>query len=388
MRILVVDSAYPAFLDAFYAGRPELADASYEELTAALRSEFFGFCDSYATHLTRLGHEATAVSWNDPVAQERWMRERSSRARRSSWRSATRRLRSPQHILRSAARRVVRGAPEFLETVLVEQVRTLQPELILCLDIVTVRPRVLAELRASTGAVLVGQHAASPFQLASVADYDLFVSSVPPVVEAVRRSGARAEHLRLGFDPDVLDVVPAGAPTCDLSFVGSLFPDVHASRLEFLERLCERFPSMKVWTKSVDHLPPKSAIRDRYAGPAWGTEMYRVMRSSRLTLNRHDDLYAYANNCRLYEATGCGAALLTDAKNNLSELFEVGREVLAYEDLDHCVELVERHLRDEESRAAVARAGHERTLRDHTYDRRMEELLELVGRVAGRQASR
>ena len=39
---------------------------------------------------------------------------------------------------------------------------------------------------------------------------------------------------------------------------------------------------------------------------------------------------SYANNMRLYEATGVGALLVTDWKENLGEMFEPGKEVVAY----------------------------------------------------------
>lgn len=378
MRILIVDTAYYGFLDAFYTRRPELADASYDELNAAIRSEFFGICGSYANHLGRLGHETAAICVNDEVAQLRWAREHpTSRLRVLG--AASSLARSSVRPLGAAARRALRDRPTVLEEVFMAQVRAFAPELMICLDVVAVAPGLLSQIRSLNGCTLVGQHAASPFDIECLREYDVFVSSVPPVVSAVRKAGLPAQYLRLGFDPEVLDAVPDRELAHDISFVGSLFPGLHDSRVPFLERMCERFPGMRIWSGSVDQLPPGSPIRDRYAGQAWGADMYRVVRASRLTLNRHDDMFDSANNCRLFEATGCGTALVTDARSNLQELFDVGGEVLAYDDVDHCIELVERYLGDEQGRATIARAGQERTLREHTYERRMEELLELVG---------
>ena len=81
---------------------------------------------------------------------------------------------------------------------------------------------------------------------------------------------------------------------------------------------------------------------------------------------------------RLYEATGVGTFLLTDAKRNLGELFEPGVEVETYGDADELVEKARYYLDHEEVRAAIAEAGQRRTLRDHTYARRMEELVALL----------
>ena len=70
---------------------------------------------------------------------------------------------------------------------------------------------------------------------------------------------------------------------------------------------------------------------------------------------------------RLYEATGVGSLLLTDEGANLSELFEPGREVVTYADVDDLVEKARHYLAHDEERRAIASAGQARTLRDHTY---------------------
>jgi len=106
--------------------------------------------------------------------------------------------------------------------------------------------------------------------------------------------------------------------------------------------------------------------------------MYEILRSSRLTLNQHGNKEPYANNCRLYEATGMGTCLVTDWKPDLHELFEPGKEVVAYRSAEECVELIRYYLDHDDEREAIARAGQQRTLREHTYYHRMQELVEIV----------
>ena len=102
-----------------------------------------------------------------------------------------------------------------------------------------------------------------------------------------------------------------------------------------------RHVEIDVWTDSIDRLPPDSAIRRRCRGPAWGVEMYRILRRSLMTLNHHIDMAGpFAANLRLFEATGVGTLLVTDWKENLPALFEPGREVIAYRTNDECVEPV------------------------------------------------
>jgi spore maturation protein CgeB len=108
--------------------------------------------------------------------------------------------------------------------------------------------------------------------------------------------------------------------------------------------------------------------------------MFQLLRNSRITLNHHGDIGPYANNMRLYEATGVGTLLITDWKANLQEMFEPGKEVVAYRTPDECAELIQYYLEHDEERKAIARAGQERTLREHTYYQRLQELVDIVRR--------
>jgi spore maturation protein CgeB len=94
-----------------------------------------------------------------------------------------------------------------------------------------------------------------------------------------------------------------------------------------------------------------------------------------VALNRHIDVAeGHANNMRLYEATGMGAALLTDCGSNLADIFEPGVEVEVYDDGDDLIVKVEALLAEDEWRIGIAARGHERTLREHTWEKRIAEL--------------
>ena len=103
-----------------------------------------------------------------------------------------------------------------------------------------------------------------------------------------------------------------------------------------------------------------------------------MLRDSFLTLNHHGDVPAYANNMRLFEATGVGTLLITDWKANLHEIFEPGKEVVAYCSAEECSEMIRYYLEHDKEREDIARAGQQRTLRDHTYYKRMQQLVNIV----------
>ena len=62
-------------------------------------------------------------------------------------------------------------------------------------------------------------------------------------------------------------------------------------------------------------------MKERWQG-GMGKERW-IVGKGKVTVNRHIDIAEeYANNMRLYEATGMGACLVTDAKLNLPCLFD------------------------------------------------------------------
>jgi spore maturation protein CgeB len=104
-----------------------------------------------------------------------------------------------------------------------------------------------------------------------------------------------------------------------------------------------------------------------------------VLANSKATLNCHIDVAGdHADNMRLFEATGMGTLLITDWKRNLHAMFDLEKEVATYRGPEECWEKVAYYLCHPEEREAVARAGRERTLRQHTYHHRMQELLDIL----------
>ena len=84
------------------------------------------------------------------------------------------------------------------------------------------------------------------------------------------------------------------------------------------------------------------------------------------------------------EATGVGAFLLTDFKDNLDRLFAPDGEVAVWRSIDDCLKVIGRMIGDDNGRAVVARAGHARTMAQHTYRHRAAEILGFVDARAKR----
>lgn len=360
MRVLIVDTCYPPFLESHYRVNPALADASYEQQWRALMDTQFGTADAYSHYLRALGHEAEEVVVNCGPLQAAWARE---------------------HGLGRRARNLWRGPSS--EQIFTAQARAFQPDVVYVQNLSVLPPHVLRSLGAR---LVVGQIASEPPAAAQLSAFDLILTSFPHFVPRFRESGIASEYLRIGFDPRVLDRLGPCERDLGVVFVGSLGRRQHGTGNEVVDALA-RAHAIDVWGTGIDDWPADSALRAAYRGEAWGIEMFRLFARAKVVVNRHIDVAGdYANNMRLYEATGVGSLLVTDAKRNLGELFVPGQEVVVYRDADELVDSVAWYLDHPDERTAIAHAGQQRTLAEHGYDRRMAELVTILEAHLGDRA--
>jgi spore maturation protein CgeB len=374
VRILVLDTYYPEFLAAHYRERPELESRSYEMQLASLMDRCFGTSDAYSSHLRELGHEAVDVVANCEPLQRRWASEQ------GHGRIALHRLGAAlPDPMRLLARRAA------LRRIALEQIATFDPQVVYLQDLWFFKDEDVDTLRRA-GRLLAGQIASPLPAERALRRFDLLVSSFPHFVERFRGQGLDSEYLKIAFYRKVLERLqeqglqadPAAPRHYGIAFVGGLDPRVHGAGTRLLERIARQV-DFDVWGYGASELPRGSAVARRYRGEAWGLEMYEVLARSRIALNRHIELSdGYANNMRLFESTGVGALLVTDAKRNLADLFEPGREVVAYEDEDDLVDKLRHFAEHDDERRRIAAAGQERTLREHTYANRMTELAAML----------
>ena len=352
MRVLIFDTCYRAFLDTHYAERPGLERASYQDQWQALMGRFFGTSDSYSHFLAALGHDAHEVVVNCDELQQAWAREHGIKRR---------------------------SLALWDRPVVLAQAEEFRPDVVYVQDLNALSPRLLQQLRARTR-LLVGQIASEPPPHRQLAPFQLLLTSFPHFVPRFRELGIESEYFRLGFDPRVLEHLGDSPSSADVVFVGALSRAQHAGGNELLARAASRL-QIEFWGYDVGAWPENSAIRHGYRGEAWGLDMYRVLAGSKIALNRHIDVAGdFANNMRLYESTGVGTLLITDAKRNLPEFFEPETEVVTYTSEDELVEKVHHYVVNETDRRRIAQMGQERTLREHSYAHRMKEVVEILSR--------
>jgi len=82
---------------------------------------------------------------------------------------------------------------------------------------------------------------------------------------------------------------------------------------------------------------------------------------------------------RNFEIPACGGFLLTGDADNLLDYYEPGKEMVIFYGMNDLVEKCKYYLEHEELRNRIAKAGYERTMRDHTYDQRFRHIFSFLG---------
>jgi len=88
---------------------------------------------------------------------------------------------------------------------------------------------------------------------------------------------------------------------------------------------------------------------------------------------------------RLFEATGVGSCLVTDHKKNIKDLFEPDHEVITFKTDIEAVAKIRWLIEHPEKRREIASAGQQRTLKEHTFEKRAAILNEIISRELNRR---
>jgi len=343
---IFVNTYYDAFLNQVYS-RAGLDDKPYKEQLQRLVECLFGDSDFYSKNLKQAGWNTDDLIVNCVQLQKAWAREN--------------------------------GCDCESLALVIEQVKLARPDCIYLQNLGLGTKEFLDAIRPHTE-LIVGQIASPLPEQADLSGFDVVFSSFPHFVDRFRAAGITAYYQPLAFEPRVLKSLTKFAYSkrpVECSFVGGISP-MHGKGYQLLENLAAHVP-IHFWGYGAETVPADSAIRACHHGEVWGTEMFYLLGASKITINRHIDVAENnANNMRLFEATGCGALLITDYKDNLSELFEIGKEIVVYRSAEECIELVRYYLSHSDEAEKIAKAGQARTLRDHTYEKRMKQTAKIL----------
>lgn len=196
------------------------------------------------------------------------------------------------------------------------------------------------------------------YRLGLAKQSDIVYTAQKITVEQFAKDGVKASWLPCGVEPLAYPKYELASSHYDIAFIGHINSE---HRINFLDRMFREFPNF-------------------YYGQRLFEDAAHIYADSKICMNiaLNDDV-----NMRNFEVTGSGGFLLTNRIPSLEELFIDGKECVMYDSFDDAVEKAKYYLEHDSERQAIAHAGYERSLKDHTIDKRVDIILKDILKFKG-----
>ena len=345
---------------------PEINSLPYQMCTKQIFSMLLYYGDSYIHALASEGLTGEQIVPKCHPLQYKWAKEHGMRTL-PSWVSKG---------LFSWCWQGLNKNPELWDCgrILTEQIKRLGPRFIWVFSGVPVSHNDLRKWRSYTDRILLWWSSplipGFPYE-----GFDLILSGIPSMVKYFQTQGLNAAYLPHAFDHRTLQLIPSSTDRVPrVAFLGSL-SRYHTERIEFLDSL-SRHINIDFYGHGFDFLPNDSPLRATYHGPAWGKDLYAVYGSYPIVLHKNIDMAGKSASAkRLFEATGMGACVVTEAGDDLGALFQPEHEIVTYSSFEECVNKIKYLLENPEKALQIGRRAQNRTLTDHTYERRVQQIV-------------
>lgn len=83
-------------------------------------------------------------------------------------------------------------------------------------------------------------------------------------------------------------------------------------------------------------------------------------------------------NYRVMESTACNTLLLTNYVEYLEELYDLNSEILVYNSIDEAIDIFLQIKENKKLQAEISKRGFNKTISKHSYDNRVDLLLEII----------
>lgn len=176
----------------------------------------------------------------------------------------------------------------------------------------------------------------------------------------------------------------------DVCFIGTAYWNRVYLFNELLPRLESKvFRISGLWW---DRLPEYHRWKNRIELGKWMTpvETAEYYNAHRIVINvhrAHDDetfnknaagITAVSPNPRAFEIAACGTLQIVDRRDDLTQYFVPGLEIVTYDTVDQLSGLIDYYLTHEQEREQIALRALYRTMRDHSFANRLTQLLDLA----------
>lgn len=213
---------------------------------------------------------------------------------------------------------------------------------------------------------------------------------------------ANPVHIQMAANPDIYKPYPLSRKY-DVTFVGQNY----LSRQDYVEYLYRNGIDVHVWGPKWERIlmPSKRGIINRVksklglnksvlldtpvCGPLSDEELIKMYSRSKISLNFSEvvvldkdyDTGAIKRHIRLrdFEAPMSGAFYITGYQDELKEYYEIDNEIVCYDTKEELLEKIRYYLKHPDEAETIRKAGHNKALKDHTWENRFKDLFNKIG---------
>ncbi|MCC6931770.1 MAG: glycosyltransferase [Deltaproteobacteria bacterium] len=275
---------------------------------------------------------------------------------------------------------------ELLSQMVIEGIEEKPVDLLVCVAQAPLSPKVLTKIREK-GIITVMwfmedcRRFTAWQQISRYFDY-MFIIQKEPYLTMVESAGAgRAIYLPMACSPQVHTPLELSAEESarwgsDISFLGAGYHN----RQQIFASLVQR--DFKIWGTQWPTGYPFDKLVQEQGRRLDPKEYVKIFNASKININLHSSVERDGVepngdfiNPRTFELASSGAFQLVDNRLHLEELFTPGKELATFADRHELEEKIDYYLAHPEKRKAMAAAGRERALKEHTYVQRLKDML-------------
>ena len=163
--------------------------------------------------------------------------------------------------------------------------------------------------------------------------------------------------------------------TCDITNAGNLYPSraalyTHLNNYNF--KMWGYPPAIWLKVPELEKIVMNKAV--------FNEDKSKAFSAAKIVLNNLHPAVIDGVNKRTFEIPACGGFQITSFREATNELFEVGKEIVCYNSLNDLKEKIDYYLNpvNDSERNSIVEAGHQRAIKHHTYQHRLNQILEII----------
>lgn len=361
VKIVQIESFYPAFIKGYYARFLNIESWSYESQLQVLLESGWSSGQNVVPYLNPANFDSYYIIPSLASLQNKWAKENK-----------------------------IDGNYIHADEILFNQLERIKPDVIYLSDVFCFNFEILKFL--SKKPFVMCWHATALSPNISWNSIDVLLSGVGSIRKHATELGVKATEEFMSGAPNFQQKNKMKFDSMgDLCFSGSFVGGLHAARLKLFYETALKVAPYKFDIYTSNLFIKNEAVNLRISDAVYASDVinlyanYKVVIDARADFGLHDHSFTgETSNMRIFEATKAGSMLLTQASQNLYKYFEVGKEIVTYESEDDLCEKIKFYLNPEHEtlRNSIAQNGYKKTINSHSIENRALWFEKILGKYS------